>query len=130
MPSELWDDFNGDGYRDLAVGTPKASGGTVTVTLDSSPNADPARPVNVTQDTAGVLGGSHGFQVFAPRHRDPRLRPPRSAAARLSRKHGAQVSPALRFDPIRKVRPPLLPRRDSATRARQARTDAAVKVSA
>jgi hypothetical protein len=63
-PSGLRDDFNGDGYRDLAIGTPKADGGKVTVLFGSSSGVDPARSVNVTQNTAGVPGASESVDQF------------------------------------------------------------------
>ncbi|WP_432182836.1 FG-GAP repeat protein [Streptomyces sp. NBC_00063] len=50
----LKDDFNGDGYRDLAVGTPGAN--TVTVTFGSANGVSPSRSVTVTQSTVGVPG--------------------------------------------------------------------------
>ncbi|OIJ69259.1 FG-GAP-like repeat-containing protein [Streptomyces mangrovisoli] len=55
-PSRLWDDFNGDGYRDLAIGTPGEGGGTVTVLFGSASGVAPSRSVNITQNTAGVPG--------------------------------------------------------------------------
>ncbi|MCX5008808.1 VCBS repeat-containing protein [Streptomyces sp. NBC_00638] len=63
-PSGLPDDFNGDGYRDLVIGTPKASGGTVTVLLGSASGVSPARSVNITQNTAGVPGVSESEDKF------------------------------------------------------------------
>ncbi|MFE9837931.1 FG-GAP-like repeat-containing protein [Streptomyces sp. NPDC005551] len=63
-PSALPDDFNGDGYRDLAIGTPKASGGTVTVLFGSASGVSPARSVNITQNTAGVPGASESVDKF------------------------------------------------------------------
>ncbi|MEU9580538.1 FG-GAP and VCBS repeat-containing protein [Streptomyces chilikensis] len=63
-PSGLSDDFDGDGYRDLAVGTPKANGGMVTVLFGSPAGVDPARSVTVTQDTPGVPGGSESVDQF------------------------------------------------------------------
>ncbi|MFH8769213.1 FG-GAP repeat protein [Streptomyces sp. NPDC017958] len=63
-PSGLWDDFNGDGYRDLAIGTPKASGGTVTVLFGSSSGVSPSRSVNITQNTPGVPGTSESVDQF------------------------------------------------------------------
>ncbi|MFB7242602.1 FG-GAP repeat protein [Streptomyces populi] len=63
-PSGLSDDFNGDGYRDLAIGTPKASGGTVTVVFGSASGVSPARSVNVTQNTPGVPGASESVDRF------------------------------------------------------------------
>ncbi|WP_338698612.1 FG-GAP repeat protein [Streptomyces sp. Q6] len=52
--STLKDDYNGDGYRDLAIGTPKAN--SVTITYGSASGAGPARSVTVTQESAGVPG--------------------------------------------------------------------------
>ncbi|WP_328835555.1 FG-GAP-like repeat-containing protein [Streptomyces europaeiscabiei] len=63
-PSGLADDFNGDGYRDLAIGTPKASGGTVTVLFGSAAGISRTRFVNVTQNTPGVPGTSEGVDRF------------------------------------------------------------------
>ncbi len=63
-PSRLWDDFNGDGYRDLAIGTPKESGGTVTVLFGSSSGVSPARSVNITQNSPGVPGTSESGDQF------------------------------------------------------------------
>jgi hypothetical protein len=63
-PSALADDFNGDGYRDLAIGTPKASGGTVTVLFGSASGVSPARSVNITQNTPGVPGTSESEDKF------------------------------------------------------------------
>ncbi|MDX3694570.1 FG-GAP-like repeat-containing protein [Streptomyces europaeiscabiei] len=63
-PSGLADDFNGDGYRDLAIGTPKASGGTVTVLFGSAAGISRTRFVNVTQNTPGVPGTSESVDRF------------------------------------------------------------------
>ncbi|MFE7766046.1 FG-GAP repeat protein [Streptomyces sp. NPDC057438] len=63
-PSGLADDFDGDGYRDLAIGTPKASGGTVTVLFGSAAGVSPARSVNVTQNTQGVPGAPESVDRF------------------------------------------------------------------
>jgi hypothetical protein len=63
-PSGLQDDFNGDGYRDLAIGTPKASGGTVTVLFGSANGVSPARSVDITQNTPGVPGTSESEDKF------------------------------------------------------------------
>lgn len=52
--STLKDDFNGDGYRDLAVGTPGAN--SVTVTYGSASGVSESRAVALTRDTAGVPG--------------------------------------------------------------------------
>jgi hypothetical protein len=63
-PDTLTYDFNGDGYRDLAIGTPKASGGTVTVVFGSASGVSPARSVSVTQNTPGVPGVSESVDRF------------------------------------------------------------------
>ncbi|OEJ25647.1 hypothetical protein AR457_15405 [Streptomyces agglomeratus] len=63
-PSGLPDDFNGDGYRDLAIGTPKASGGTVTVVFGSASGVSPARSVSITQNTPGIPGTSESEDKF------------------------------------------------------------------
>ncbi|MDX3585027.1 MULTISPECIES: VCBS repeat-containing protein [Streptomyces] len=63
-PSGPADDFNGDGYRDLAIGTPKASGGTVTVLFGSAAGISRTRFVNVTQNTPGVPGTSESVDRF------------------------------------------------------------------
>ncbi|WP_432020659.1 FG-GAP-like repeat-containing protein [Streptomyces sp. 1222.5] len=63
-PSGLSDDFNGDGYRDLAIGTPKAGGGTVTVLFGSASGVSPERSVNITQNTPGVPGTSESVDQF------------------------------------------------------------------
>ncbi|MDX3519945.1 FG-GAP repeat protein [Streptomyces scabiei] len=63
-PSGLADDFDGDGYRDLAIGTPKASGGTVTVLFGSAAGVSPTRSVNITQNTPGVPGASESVDRF------------------------------------------------------------------
>ncbi|WP_172386193.1 FG-GAP and VCBS repeat-containing protein [Streptomyces sp. MNP-20] len=48
------DDFNGDGHRDLVIGTPGAN--SVTVTYGSAAGVGERRSTTVTQDTAGVPG--------------------------------------------------------------------------
>ncbi|MEI5098735.1 FG-GAP repeat protein [Streptomyces sp. PmtG] len=53
-PAALKDDFNGDGYRDLAIGTPGAN--AVTVTFGSAAGVGTSRATTVTQSTAGVPG--------------------------------------------------------------------------
>ncbi|MGW7050643.1 FG-GAP and VCBS repeat-containing protein [Streptomyces sp. NPDC054887] len=63
-PSGLPDDFNGDGYRDLAIGTPKAGGGTVTVVFGSASGVSPANSVNITQDSPGIPGTSESVDKF------------------------------------------------------------------
>ncbi|MGX2995550.1 FG-GAP repeat protein [Streptomyces sp. JNUCC 64] len=63
-PTALADDFNGDGYRDLAIGTPIAGGGVVTVMFGSADGVSPERSVNVTQNTPGVPGTSERGDHF------------------------------------------------------------------
>ncbi|MFI6878516.1 FG-GAP-like repeat-containing protein [Streptomyces sp. NPDC050400] len=58
----LKDDYNGDGYRDLAIGTPKAN--SVTITYGSASGVAPARSVTVTQETAGVPGVTEAEDEF------------------------------------------------------------------
>ncbi|EKX64517.1 hypothetical protein Sipo8835_43975 [Streptomyces ipomoeae] len=60
--SALKDDFNGDGYRDLVIGTPKAN--SVTVTFGSASGVSPSRAVTVTQNTSGVPGVSEAEDEF------------------------------------------------------------------
>ncbi|MDJ1132122.1 FG-GAP repeat protein [Streptomyces iconiensis] len=57
-PSGLREDFNGDGYKDAAIGVPSANGkaGAVVVTYGSASGVSPSRSVRITQDTAGVPG--------------------------------------------------------------------------
>ncbi|MGV2918565.1 FG-GAP repeat protein [Streptomyces alfalfae] len=58
----LKDDFNGDGYRDLAVGSPHSN--SVTVTFGSAGGVSEGRAVTVTQDTAGVPGVTEAEDEF------------------------------------------------------------------
>ncbi|CAM5520551.1 VCBS repeat-containing protein OS=Streptomyces alboniger OX=132473 GN=CP975_18460 PE=4 SV=1 [Streptomyces alboniger] len=60
--SALKDDFNGDGYRDLAVGSPRSN--SVTVTYGSASGVSEGRSVTVTQDTAGVPGVKEAEDEF------------------------------------------------------------------
>ncbi|MHC5262450.1 FG-GAP-like repeat-containing protein [Streptomyces sp. UC4497] len=60
--STLKDDFNGDGHRDLAIGTPKAN--AVTVTFGSSSGVGPGKAVTITQETAGVPGATEQEDEF------------------------------------------------------------------
>ncbi|GAA3774735.1 FG-GAP-like repeat-containing protein [Streptomyces phyllanthi] len=60
--SALKDDYNGDGYRDLVIGTPKAN--AVTVTFGSASGVSPARSVTVTQNTSGVPGVTEAEDEF------------------------------------------------------------------
>ncbi|MGA4850177.1 FG-GAP-like repeat-containing protein [Streptomyces sp. G5(2025)] len=52
--SALRDDFNGDGYRDLAIGSPHTN--SVTVTYGSASGVGPGRATTLTQDSSGVPG--------------------------------------------------------------------------
>ncbi|MEU6124447.1 FG-GAP repeat protein [Streptomyces sp. NPDC047123] len=58
----LKDDFDGDGYRDLAVGSPASN--SVTVTFGSANGVSERRAVTVTQDTAGVPGVTESGDEF------------------------------------------------------------------
>ncbi|WP_447038380.1 FG-GAP repeat protein [Streptomyces sp. DSM 118878] len=60
--SALKDDFNGDGYRDLVVGSPVTN--SVTVTYGSASGVSEGRAVTVTQDTAGVPGVKEAEDEF------------------------------------------------------------------
>ncbi|WP_306318378.1 MULTISPECIES: FG-GAP and VCBS repeat-containing protein [unclassified Streptomyces] len=60
--STLKDDFNGDGYRDLAIGTPNAN--AVTVTFGSSSGVGTGKAVTITQETSGVPGVSERGDEF------------------------------------------------------------------
>ncbi|MCL7428858.1 FG-GAP and VCBS repeat-containing protein [Streptomyces sp. YS415] len=54
-----YDDFNGDGHRDVAYGGYNAvgqSGGTVTVVYGTASGLDTAHPKAIHQDTAGIPG--------------------------------------------------------------------------
>ncbi|MCI3931983.1 FG-GAP-like repeat-containing protein [Streptomyces sp. AN091965] len=53
-PTVRKDDFNGDGHRDLVIGTPGAN--SVTVSYGSAAGVDERRSTTVTQNTAGVPG--------------------------------------------------------------------------
>ncbi|RCG20740.1 hypothetical protein DTL70_20900 [Streptomyces diacarni] len=60
------EDFNGDGYADVAIGVPEAGGkaGAVVVTYGSASGVSPSRSVRVTQDTAGVPGVAEAGDQF------------------------------------------------------------------
>jgi FG-GAP repeat len=63
-------DFNGDGFADLAVGSPgeaigtKAEAGGICVYYGSSNGLTVSRIQDFTQDTAGVVGDSEAFDRF------------------------------------------------------------------
>ncbi|MGW6023429.1 FG-GAP and VCBS repeat-containing protein [Streptomyces sp. NPDC055099] len=64
------EDFDGDGYQDVAVAAPGAKvggharAGHITVSYGSARGLDPARTTVITQDTAGVPGASGDNHVF------------------------------------------------------------------
>ncbi|MGQ4347509.1 hypothetical protein [Streptomyces sp. SAS_275] len=68
-PASQADDFNGDGYRDLAVGMPEKTvnghkrAGAVVVTFGSSTGLT-SKHVVVTQDSTGVPGAAETEDLF------------------------------------------------------------------
>ncbi|MQY15482.1 hypothetical protein SRB5_56640 [Streptomyces sp. RB5] len=68
-PAKYADDFNGDGYRDLAVGSPltnigdKSSAGHVTVSLGSSAGLT-TNHVSLHQNLASVPGSAEDYDWF------------------------------------------------------------------
>jgi FG-GAP-like repeat len=64
------EDFDGDGYQDVAVTAPAATvgghawAGYITITYGSANGLDTARTTVITQDTPGVPGASGGNAVF------------------------------------------------------------------
>ncbi|MFD5570301.1 hypothetical protein [Streptomyces cadmiisoli] len=68
--SSVQDDFNGDGYRDLAVGAPGAANGTVqeagsvVVLYGSASSVSATRRAVVTQSTSGVPGTAEEWDGF------------------------------------------------------------------
>ncbi|MEV5983173.1 FG-GAP repeat protein [Streptomyces sp. NPDC052114] len=68
-PARYTDDFNGDGYRDLAVGLPdktvagKKRGGAVLVTFGSASGLTGKR-VYVTQNSSGIPGSTETDDLF------------------------------------------------------------------
>ncbi|MFD5780527.1 FG-GAP-like repeat-containing protein [Streptomyces sp. NPDC126933] len=69
-PSGLQGDFNGDGYRDLAISAAratvngKAEAGAVSVFYGSASGAGAARIQTITQETAGIPGSAEKGDVF------------------------------------------------------------------
>ncbi|MFE2535702.1 FG-GAP-like repeat-containing protein [Streptomyces sp. NPDC059371] len=69
-PSGLADDFNGDGYRDLATGAPgavangKAKAGAVVVNYGSASGISAARHTTTSQSSSGVPGTSETSDRF------------------------------------------------------------------
>ncbi|MGW5861570.1 FG-GAP and VCBS repeat-containing protein [Streptomyces sp. NPDC055239] len=64
------EDFDGDGYQDIAVAAPGAKvgghvwAGYITISYGSAHGLDPARTTVITADTPGVPGDSGDNQVF------------------------------------------------------------------
>lgn len=64
------DDFNGDGYRDLAVGAPNAANGSVeeagavVVLYGSKSSVSPTRRTVITQATTGIPGDPEAWDGF------------------------------------------------------------------
>lgn len=64
------DDFNGDGYADLVVATPKAKlngksqAGQVTVLYGSAAGVSTGRSATISQSTAGVPGAAEAYDRF------------------------------------------------------------------
>ncbi|WP_406114454.1 VCBS repeat-containing protein [Streptomyces sp. NBC_01014] len=69
-PSGLQGDFNGDGYRDLAIATPlaevngKEDAGGVIVVYGTAKGLDPSRRTFISQDSPGVPGAAEGWDAF------------------------------------------------------------------
>ncbi|MCG0062494.1 FG-GAP and VCBS repeat-containing protein [Streptomyces tricolor] len=69
-PSGLPGDFNGDGYRDVAVAAPAATvggkswAGQVAVVYGTASGPDPAKRQLISQNTAGVPGGAEKGDAF------------------------------------------------------------------
>ncbi|MFJ4829422.1 FG-GAP-like repeat-containing protein [Streptomyces sp. NPDC088747] len=72
-PSGLSGDFNGDGYRDLAIGAPlakvsgKSGAGYVAVVYGTASGLDTAKRQVYNQATAGVPGTPASFEYFGDR---------------------------------------------------------------
>lgn len=68
--STVQQDFNGDGYRDLAVGAPGTANGAVeeagavVVLYGSAASVSPARRAVITQESRGVPGEPEAFDGF------------------------------------------------------------------
>jgi hypothetical protein len=68
--STVQDDFNGDGYRDLAVGAPAAAAGTVgeagavVVLYGSASSVSTTRRTVITQASSGIPGAAEAYDQF------------------------------------------------------------------
>ncbi|MEV8316233.1 hypothetical protein AB0Q95_18870 [Streptomyces sp. NPDC059900] len=60
--STLKDDYNGDGYRDLAIGNPATN--SVTVTFGSASGVGTGRAATLTQDSSGIPGVTEAEDEF------------------------------------------------------------------
>lgn len=69
-PSGLQGDFNGDGYRDVAIAAPAATvngktwAGQVAVVYGTAAGLDPARRKVISQNTAGIPGEAESYDEF------------------------------------------------------------------
>ncbi|MFD3927160.1 FG-GAP-like repeat-containing protein [Streptomyces sp. NPDC058614] len=69
-PSRLQGDFNGDGYRDVAISAPAATvsgkkwAGQVAVVYGSASGLDPAKRKVISQNTAGIPGAAEANDEF------------------------------------------------------------------
>jgi hypothetical protein len=69
-PSGLQGDFNGDGYRDVAIAAPaatvngKAWAGQVAVVYGTASGLNPAKRQVVSQNTAGIPGEAESYDQF------------------------------------------------------------------
>ncbi|MGX1669783.1 FG-GAP-like repeat-containing protein [Streptomyces sp. NPDC055400] len=72
-PSGLQGDFNGDGYRDVAVAAPGATvdgkswAGQVAVVYGTAEGLAPARHAVISQNTSGIPGAAEAYDEFGDR---------------------------------------------------------------
>ncbi|WP_199552729.1 FG-GAP-like repeat-containing protein [Streptomyces sp. N35] len=72
-PSGLQGDFNGDGYRDLAIGAPlakvagKSRAGAVAIVYGTKSGLDKSKRTLISQDTAGIPGVPESGDFFGDR---------------------------------------------------------------